>query len=75
MEKAYDIKALVEILKGKGLDVAEEAAKIAVESTLEWLEKSAVVSSNPYDNLLLPFYPIVKAKALEQVDRIDGKQG
>lgn len=75
MEKAYDVKALVEIIKGKGLDIAEEGAKVAVEAVIEWLEKSAVASANPYDNLLVAVYPIVKQKALEQVDKIDGVVG
>jgi hypothetical protein len=73
--EAYNIGELALKLKSKGLDVAEEGAKVAVESVIEWLEESAMASSNPYDNLLIALYPIVKQKALEQVDKIDGAQG
>lgn len=75
MEKAYDVKELVEIVKSKGLDIAEEGAKVAAISVLEWLEKSAIASPNPYDNLLAPFYPIARQKVLEQIDKIDGQVG
>lgn len=72
MEKAYDIKSLVEKLKDKGLDVAEDGAAVAVSSVIEWLSESAMLSESPYDNILLAVYPIVKGKALDMVDKIDG---
>lgn len=75
MEKAYSVSDLAEKLKSKGLDVAEEGAKVAIESVLEWLEESALKSDNPYDNLLVAVYPIVKQKALEFSDKIDGQVG
>lgn len=74
MEKAYDLKVLGEQLKGKGLDLAEDAAKIVVEELFVWLEKSAQVSETPYDNMALVVLPKVKELALGIVDRIDGEQ-
>lgn len=74
MTKAYDIKDLVAKLKGKGLDVAEDAAKEAVLSVFDWLEESATVSPTPYDNVLLIVYPEVKKMVLNTVDKIDGKE-
>lgn len=75
MEKAYDVKALVEQLKGHGLDLAEDAAKIAVEELFIWIEKSAGLSENKYDDLLLAILPLIKAEVLKQVDKIDQQQG
>lgn len=75
MEKAYDIKALGLKLKDKGLDVAEEAAKVAVVAVLEWVEESAKLSDNKYDDLVSAVLPIVKDKVLELVDKVDGQVG
>jgi hypothetical protein len=73
MEKAYDIKVLVEGLKGKGLDLAEDAAVIVIEELFVWIEKSALISETPYDNMALVVLPKVKELALGLVDKIDGK--
>lgn len=76
MEKAYDLKDLAGRLKGRGLDVAEEAAKIVVEELVSWAEDSAKLSATPYDDLAAgALYPKLKELVLEQVDKIDGKQG
>lgn len=74
MEKAYDVKALSEKLKARGLDVAEEAAKIIVEESFAWIEESAKLSATPYDDMGLVILPHLKKIALTQVDKIDGKQ-
>lgn len=75
MVKAYDLKVLAEKLKGKGLDLAEEGAKIAVEGIFEWVEESAKISATPYDDMGAIVLPQLKKFALEQVDKIDGEQG
>lgn len=72
MEKAYDLKALVEKLKAKGLDVAEDAAKIVVEESFAWVEESAKLSATPYDDLLIAVIPVMKKEVLKAVDKIDG---
>lgn len=70
---AYDIKLLGEKLKAKGLDVAEEAAGVIVESVIDWLAESAQASANPYDDVALVVLPKVKEYALKQIDKIDGQ--
>ena len=54
----------------KGVELAEDAAKILVVSTLEWLEESAKISENKFDDII-PF-SIIKNEALKLVDKIDG---
>lgn len=75
MEKAYDVKVLAEKLKARGLDVAEEAAKIIVEEAFAWVEESAKASETPYDNMGLIVLPELKKLALGAVDKIDGVEG
>ena len=71
--KAYDPKRLLEILKAKGLDVAEDMVAILVQGNFEWLKESAVISTNKVDDFLALGYPHAEKLALEQVDLIDGK--
>lgn len=71
MEKAYDLKALGEILKGQGLELAEESAKIIIEGVFEWIEQSAKLSHTPYDDMGLLILPQIKALALTQADNIN----
>lgn len=75
MEKAYDVKVLAEKCKARGLDLAEEAAKIVIEEAFVWLEESAKVSANPYDNMALIVLPEIKKIALGAADKIDGQEG
>jgi len=75
MEKAYDLKALGEILKSKGLDLAEDAVKIIAESTFDWVEESAKLSETPYDDMGLVVLPQLKKLAFESIDKIDGQEG
>jgi hypothetical protein len=75
MEKAFDIKKLAEKLKARGLDLAEEAAKIVVEETLNWVEEGVSLSENKFDDLVKPFIPELKKAALELADKIDGQEG
>lgn len=75
MEKAYDLKDLGEKLKGKGLDLAEDSAKIIFETVVEWVEESATISPNIYDDLLKMALPQIKKVVLEKIDLIDGKEG
>lgn len=74
MEKAYDSKELLKELKSKGLDIAEDAAELVVESVFAWVEKSALASENKYDDLILAVLPMLKELAQSAVDKIDGKQ-
>jgi len=75
MEKAYDVKALVDRLKGRGLDLAEEAGKIVIEEAFGWVEESAKLSKTPFDDMALIVLPQLKALALAAVDKVDGSVG
>lgn len=75
MEKAYDVSALAANLKGRGLDIAEEAAKIVVEETVKWIDESAKLSENKLDDLALVVLPSIKDLVLSAVDKIDGQVG
>lgn len=72
---AYEAKKLVEKLKGKGLDIAEDAAKVVVEETLSWVVESAVESENKVDDLLVAIVPVIKPHIMNKLDKIDGKEG
>lgn len=71
----YDVKKLVTKLKSKGLDVAEEGAKVAVESVLEWAQEEAIASPSKVDDLLAVIIPVVKPHIMDQIDKIDGVEG
>ena len=73
--KAYDVGALAEKLKSKGLEVAEDAAKVVVEETLQWVAEEAVKSENKIDDLLVAIIPVIKPHVLSAVDKIDGQEG
>lgn len=75
MDKAYDVKDLVARLKDKGMDVAEDVAKVALVEVLEWFKESAQLSNNSYDDLLIAVMPMLKAEMLKQIDKIDGEEG
>lgn len=72
MEKAYDVKELLEELKKKGIPLAEDAAENVVEAVFDWVEKSALASENKYDDFALALTPVLKKFVLEElVDKID----
>lgn len=75
MEKAYDTTDLVAKLKSRGLDLAEEGAKIVLEEVEKWVTESAKLSATPYDDLALIILPQLKTLALSQIDKIDGAVG
>jgi len=73
MEKAWEISGLIDELKSKGLDLAEDAAAHAVVAVLDWVEASVKLSENKFDDAALLLLPTVKAEALKLADHIDGK--
>jgi hypothetical protein len=75
MTKAWELKALVEELKGKGLDIAEDAAKHVVEAVFDWTEKSIELTENKIDDAVLLVLPKIKEAALKAADAIDGQKG
>lgn len=77
MEKAFDVKALEERLKAKGLVVVEDLAKVVVVEVLEWVKESALLEAKdkPLLGLVSPIIEAVKPAIMEQVDKIDGQVG
>jgi hypothetical protein len=71
MEKAYDLKLLGEELKNEGLEIAEESLKIVIEAMFKFLEKSALLSETPYDNMAVMLYPKIKELILKEVEKIN----
>lgn len=68
---AYEFSKLAEGFKAEGLEVAEEAAKKAVNVVFNWLEQSAKESANPYDDLLLVALPLAKKNVLDLAEKIN----
>lgn len=75
MEKAYDFKELGLMMKGKGLDLAEESLALVFEGVMDWLEESAKVSTTPYDDLAMVIVPQLKKAVLDLIDKVDGEVG
>ena len=76
MEKAFDTKVLVERLKAKGLDVAEEMVEIIVGETLDWAGESCAMHPNLMVKAMgVPAVAMLKPIALGLVDKIDGHVG
>ncbi len=72
-KKAYDLGELGLKLKSKGLELAEESAHLVAQSFFEWLDESAKLSQNPYDDMVLIILPKVKEFIDSQIEKIDGK--
>ena len=68
-------KKLSEILKEKGLNVAEDQVTALVHSLFEFVEIVARKTENKFDDALIGFLPQLKEVVLEKVDEIDGKVG
>lgn len=75
MGKAFDLKVLTGKLAARGLDLAEDAAKIVIEEVLDWAADSVALTENKFDDLATPFIPQLKAAALGAADKIDSKVG
>ena len=73
--KAYDFAVLVAKLKDRGLDIAEDMAKVVVEEMAQWVIESAAISENKIDDVAALGMPQLKALALGLADKIDGKIG
>lgn len=68
-------KEIVELLKGKGLDVAEDVAIKAVKGVFEVLPVIIAKTENKYDDLLLPILGILEGEIVRLLDKIDGEEG
>lgn len=70
---AYEVSKLVDKLKSKGLDVAEDAAVVVLEAVVEFVKEGAAESENKVDDLLVPLVEAIKPIVVQQLDKIDGK--
>ena len=79
MEKAYDVKALGELIlaeaKKEGLPLAEEAVeklgRAAYVGVKKWAQESAQVSGNKIDDFLARFYDLIDDVVLPQIEKLD----
>lgn len=72
-QKAYDLKILLDKLKGRGLDLAEDAAMIVIDEVSKWVVESAALSETPFDDVLAVVMPTLKKEIEKIADGIDGK--
>lgn len=76
MEKPFDTKNLVERLKGRGLEVAEELAEVLVSETMDWASESCAMHPNALVKAIgVPAVAMLKPIAMGAVDKIDGQPG
>ena len=76
MEKAFDVKVLVQKLAAQGLPLAEEAAELLVATVFEWTEESAAVHPNAIVRAAVPLaIQVVKPIVKESLNKIDGQVG
>lgn len=73
--KAYDLNVLLSKMKARGLDIAEDMAKVLVEEMAQWIVESAAISENKIDDVAALGMPQLKALALGLADKIDGQVG
>ncbi len=79
MQKAYDLKALGEMIvkqcKENGLPIAEEAletlGKCVYEGTMGWVQLSAQMSENKVDDIVVPFLSHIDALVVPQIEKLD----
>lgn len=76
MNKPFDTKDLAERLKAQGLPVLEDTAEVVVKEIFAWTKDSLAIHPNALvKSLGLPAVAVLEPLALEQVDKIDGKEG
>lgn len=66
-------KEILDSLKAKGLDVAEEALAEVVEGLFEVAETLIVKSENKFDDMALVVLPKLKELTLKALDKLDGE--
>lgn len=72
MEKAYELKALLNKFKAHGLELAEEEAKNIIADVCEWLEESGKMTAMPYDDMAFAVaLPKVKELVLGLAEKIN----
>lgn len=62
---------VMEEFKKEGLELTEEAVKMAVKAVLRVIPKMVIASENKYDDLLLAVLPIVEPMLMEKIEAIN----
>lgn len=75
MEKAYDVKDLLNRCKKDGLEIAEAGAGVFYKNLKEWVQESAVLSENKIDDVVAPFVAHLDPIMLPLIDKVDGENG
>ena len=75
MEKAYDVKELGRRLKEAGLIELEDAVGGVYKEVSAWIKESAIMSENPYDDIVAVAFPHLDKVVLPKIDAIDGQEG
>lgn len=75
MTKAYDVQVLIADAKDIGLEIGEDVAVKLLDVVYNWFEKSANLSSTPFDDMAVPFVEKGMLFAKLYADKIDGKIG
>ncbi len=75
MDKPFDTKNLVERVKAKGLDLAEDMVEMLATEVFSWTEESLAIHPNTYVKFAIPVVQTVKPMIMEKIDNIDGKKG
>ena len=69
-------KSLSDLLKEKGLDLSEDAAKLVFDAIMDFAEEVIKQTPNKLDDMVgLPSIPLIKSYVHGLIDKIDKKVG
>jgi hypothetical protein len=71
MNQPFELAGLLEELKGQGLELAEESAKVAVKGVLNWIEASVKMTENKFDDFFLIARPQIEAVLVPAIEKIN----
>ncbi len=75
MEKPFDVKNLMERLKAKGLDAAEEVVKVVAGEAIDWSAESCALHPNAIVKIGAGIILAAKPAVMKELDKIDGQVG
>lgn len=70
MTKAYDFQDFIVRLKAIGIDNAEVLAAGIYRELKGWVTDSAKMTTTPFDDMAVGFFPQLDAVVLPQIDKI-----
>lgn len=68
-----DTKKLVEKLKNRGINEAEDLLAGIVTDLFDWVAEEGIKSENGIIKIVAGIAPVAKAPILEAVDKLDGE--